>query len=204
MDHDVKSRAGATFRRAAERSRRSPTRAAARYLVVLSSLAGAPDRRVPIQRHLSPDRGRSTGTATPAPPRRRWTRSSKTAGYLGSGDTDYFLVRVERLSYLEVGTTGSTDTVGVAPGPVGVTRSRPTTTPGAERTSRLGIGLRPMTTTCGSPRAGEAIRGTIRLSFIGRMSTNMAAGDRRPRTWQRRFPYQRIPAGQVTPTISRP
>ena len=112
MDHDVKSCAGATLRRAAERSGRSPPRAVFRYLVVLISLTvlliAACRLNVtvtgpgPIDRH-----GDSRAAASPVDAR------SKTAGYLGSGDTDYFLVRVERLSYLEVETTGSTDTVGV-------------------------------------------------------------------------------------------
>ena len=35
---------------------------------------------------------------------------SKTSGYLGVGDVDYFRVRVERLSYLEIETTGTADT----------------------------------------------------------------------------------------------
>ena len=36
-----------------------------------------------------------------------------TDGTLGSGDVDYFRVQVDRLSYLEVSTTGATDTAGV-------------------------------------------------------------------------------------------
>ena len=56
----------------------------------------------PVDRH-----GDSRGTATSVDAR------SATDGYLGVGDTDYFRVRVERLSYLEVETTGSTDTAAV-------------------------------------------------------------------------------------------
>ena len=87
-------------------------RAVARYFVVLSSLAvlliaacrfnlsvTGPE---PVDRH-----GDSRATASPV------DAQSTTAGHLGAGDTDYFRVRVERLSYLEVETTGSTDTAGV-------------------------------------------------------------------------------------------
>ena len=56
----------------------------------------------PVDRH-----GDSRATASPV------DAQSTTAGHLGPGDADYFRVRVERLSYLEVETTGSTDTAGV-------------------------------------------------------------------------------------------
>ena len=87
-------------------------RAVARYLLVLSSLAVLPiaacrvyvtvTEPLPVDRH-----GDSRAAASPVD---AW---SETAGHLGRGDTDYFRVRVERTSYLEAATTGSTDTAAV-------------------------------------------------------------------------------------------
>ena len=112
MDHDVKCRAGAALRRPTERSRYSPSRAVARYLVVLSSLAvlltAACRFNVTVTGPLPVDRHGDSRVAASLVDAR-----SKTAGYLGPGDTDYFRVRVGRTSYLEAETTGSTDTAAV-------------------------------------------------------------------------------------------
>ena len=99
---------------------------------------------LPVDRH-----GDSRAAASPV------DAPSMTAGHLGRGDTDYFRVRVERTSYLEAATTGSTDTAAVLQDRWGHAFAADDDT-GAERISRSGIRLQPTTTTYASPRAAAA------------------------------------------------
>lgn len=100
MNGSVKSRAGATVG--------AWSRGVAGRVLVLGAvgvlLVGACRFNLTVHGPTVDRHGDSRATASQV------DASSKTAGYLGNRDVDYFLVRVERLSYLQVETTGVTDT----------------------------------------------------------------------------------------------